>query len=324
MGFTLLAGVLAGTVLVAAIGLAARTSRGRTLIRALGKLAYRTVVGPARVNEDPVKAWKGTPGGSRGRLRIMHVGDCSVRTMATSHDFEGPIGYPKALAERLSEDGLGVEFGHFFAITYEYLPDIEKLEKVTKLSGAPDLILIQSGTTYQRRVILNSTPRVNQLRLDVGRRLGRAIFFTHRFLLRPLVRRFGKHMTPYNGTGLLDDFIDRAEATWPDAKILVMAPFPNSWVYPTSGEIAAQVVTDVRAMAKRRGLPFLHFDELLGRDDGLRCSNGYNLKEPGSKMVGEELAGWVLDRFPEPAATPHEADAHRRRHTHRRSVRTTF
>ena len=271
-----------------------------------------------------MRAWKGTPSGPRGGLRIMHVGDCSLRTMETSHDFEGPIGYPAALGERLAEHGLGVEFGHYFAITYEYLPDIEKLQKVTKLSGAPDLILIHSGTTYQRRVILKSTPRVNQLRLDVGRRLGRSIFFTHRFLLRPLVRRFGKHMNPYNGTGLLDDFIDRAQAAWPQAKVLVIAPFPNSWVYPTSGEIADRVVADVRAMAERRELPFLHFDKLLGRDDSLRCSNGYNLKAPGSKMVGDELAEWVLGQFPKPAATPHESDAHRRRHSHRSAVRTTF
>ena len=123
---------------------------------------------------------------------------------------------------------------------YEYLPEIEKLEKVTKLSGAPDLILIHSGTTYQRRVILNSTRRVNQLRLDVGRRLGRAIFFTHPFFVRPLVRRFGKRWNPYNGTGLLDDFIDRAEAAWPKAKILVIAPFPNSSGLPHQRrEIAA-------------------------------------------------------------------------------------
>jgi hypothetical protein len=308
--------------LVLSIGLAARTGRGRTLIRALGKRAYRTVVGPAREGDDPVRAWKGTPSGERGRLRVMHVGDCSVRAMETSHDFAAPIGYPKAFGERLSEQGLGVEFGHYFAITYEYLPDIEKLEKVTKLSGAPDLILIHSGTTYQRRVILNSTRRINQLRLDVGRRCGRAIFFTHRFFVRPLVRRFGKHWNPYNGTGLLGDFIDRAEAAWPEAKIVVIAPFPNSWVYRTSGEIAAEVVADARALADRRGLPFLHFDELLGRDDSLRCANGYNLKWQASKMVGDELAEWVLGQFPERAATPHESDAHRRRHTQRRSVRS--
>ena len=253
----------------------------------------------------------------------MHVGDCSLRAMETSHDFGAPMGYPKALGERLAEHDLGVEFGHYFAITYEYLPEIEKLEKVTKLSGAPDLILIHSGTTYQRRVILNSTRRVNQLRLDVGRRLGRAIFFTHPFFVRPLVRRFGKHWNPYNGTGLLDDFIDRAEAAWPKAKILVIAPFPNSWVYPTSGEIAAQVVVDARDMAQRRGLPFLHFDKLLGRDDRLRCANGFNLKWHASKMVGDELGEWVLGQFPERATATHESDAHRRRHTHRRGVRTT-
>ena len=271
-----------------------------------------------------MKAWKGTPSGSRGRLRIMHVGDCSLRTMETSHDFEGPIGYPKALGERLAEHGLGVEFGHYFAITYEYLPDIEKLEKVTKLSGAPDLILIHSGTTYQRRVILNSTPRVNQLRLDVGRRLGRAIFFTHRFLLRPLVRRFGKHMTPYNGTGLLDDFIDRAEATWPDAKILVIAPFPNSWVYPTSGEIAAQVVADVRAMANDAACPSSTSTSCSAGTTASAARTATTSRRPARRWSATSSPGWVLDQFPEPAATPHESDAHRRRHTHRRGVRTTF
>ena len=84
------------------------------------------------------------------------------------------------------------------------------------------------------------------------------------------------------------------------------------------------MVADVRGMAERRELPFLHFDKLLGRDDSLRCSNGYNLKAPGSKMVGDELAEWVLGQFTKPAATPHESDAHRRRHGHRSAVRTTF
>ena len=76
-------------------------------------------------------------------------------------------------------------------------------------------------------------------------------------------------------------------------------------------------------MAQRRGLPFLHFDKLLGRDDRLRCANGFNLKWHASKMVGDELGDRVLGQFPERATATHEADTHRRRHTHRRGVRTT-
>lgn len=325
MGDALLTGVVLGTVLVLAMGIATLLLTRRALVRALGKRAYRAVLGPP-VTEDPLRAWKGSAAGGRNPLRVMHVGDCSIRAMDTSHDFFAPPGYPKALGERLEENGVGMEFGHYFAITYEYLPNIEKLSKVTKLSGAPDVILIHTGATYQRRVILKSTTRVNQLRLEVGRRLGRHIFTTHRFLVRPLVRRFGKHWSPYSGTDLLDDFIDRVEAAWPLAKVVLIAPFPNSWVYPTSHVIATQVVADARALAERRQLPFHHFDEPLGRDDSIRCANGYNLTSRGSKLVGDELAKWVLAEVVEthkPAIRSHEADAHRRQHGQRQSIRTT-
>jgi hypothetical protein len=278
-----------------------RVTFGTRIVRTLAKRVYRLAMGPA-VTEDPVRAWKGTAREDLPLLRVMHIGDCSIRAMETGHDFSAPVGYPKVMAKRLLHEGVGVEFGHYFAITYEYLPEIDRLAKVTKLTGAPDLILVHTGATYQRRVILDSTPRVNQMRLEVGRRLGRAVFPLHRLFVRPLVRLFGRHWNPYNGTELLDEFIDKIEGTWPHATVVLIAPFPNSWIYPTSGPIIDQVVEDGQALADRRDLPFIHF-ESLGDDDSLRNCNGYNLNARGAEIVGEELAQRILAELaPAPVA----------------------
>jgi hypothetical protein len=275
------------------------TLRTRT-VRGTAKRVYRLIMGPA-VTEDPVRKWRGTARDDMPLLRIMHVGDCSIRAMETSHDFQAPVGYPKVAAERLLDDGIGIEFGHYFSITYEYLPEIERLTRVTKLSGTPDLVIVHTGATYQRRVIVNSTPRVNQLRLEVGRRLGRRIFTLHRALVRPFVRLFGRHWNPYNGTDLLEQFLDRVEEAWPQATVVLIAPFPNSWIYPTSGPIIDRVVADGRALADRRGLPFIHFEQDLGHDE-LYCANGYNLNSRGSEIVGEELAEWILAELAQASA----------------------
>jgi hypothetical protein len=269
------------------------------MLRGLAKRGYRAVMGTA-VTEDPVRAWKGTAGGDLPRLRVMHVGDCSIRAMENSHDPKAPIGYPKVMAERLLDAGVGTEFAHYFAITYEYLPDIEQLEKVTKMSGAPDVILVHTAATYTRRVILNSTHRVNQLRVETGRRLGRAIRLPYRMLLKPLVRLFGRHWNPYDGTELLEQFLDRVQARWPNATVVMVPPLPFGWTYPTSWAILDRVMEDCRAVAERRGLPFVHFTT-LGDDKRLRCANGYNLNMRGSEIVGEELARWILAEQARPA-----------------------
>jgi hypothetical protein len=325
VGDALLTGVIVGAVLAFAIGVAMLLLTRRALVRALGKRAYRAVMGPP-VTEDPLRAWKGTAAGGRNPLRVMHVGDCTVRAMDTSHDYDAPVGYPKAMAEGLLEAGVAMEFSHYFAITYEYLPEIERLEKITKLSGAPDLIIVHTGITYQRRLVLKSTQRVNQVRLDAGRRLGRHIFTAHPLLVRPLVRLFGRHWAPYSGTDLLDGFIDELERRWPEARLVLMPPFPTSWTYPTSREIWERVLADGRALAERRGLPFMEFDELLAGHEDIYCVNGFNLNTPGSQLVGDELAKWVLAEVVEthkPAIRSHESDAHRRQHGRRQSIPTS-
>jgi hypothetical protein len=270
------------------------------MFRGLAKRGYRAVMGPA-VSEDPVRAFRGTLRDDLPLLRVMHVGDCSLRAMEYSHDTAAPIGYPKVMAERLLDEGVSTEFAHYFAITYEYLPDIERLKKVTKMSGAPDFVLVHTATTYQRRVILNSTPRVNQLRIETGRRFGRLIGLPYRLVMKPLVRLFGRHWNDYNGTGLLEQFIDSVEREWPNATVVLMPPFPFHWTYPTSWPIVDRVMDDYRAVAERRGLPCLQFTT-LGDDGKLRGVNGYNLNMRGSEIVGEELARWLVAEMAKPVA----------------------
>jgi hypothetical protein len=272
------------------------------MLRGLAKRGYRAVMGPA-VTEDPVRAFRGIAREDLPLLRVMHVGDCSIRAMETTHDFKAPIGYPKVMAERLLDQGIGTEFAHYFAITYEQFPDIERLVKVTKMGGAPDVVLIHTGATYQRRVILNSTPRVNQLRVEVGRRFGRHIRLPHRLFLKPFVRLFGRHWNDYNGPEELERFAREVERTWPNATVVLVPPFPFSWTWPTSWRILDRIMDDYRATAHNLELPLLHFTT-LGDDDSLRCANGYNLTSRGSEIVGEELARWIVAELAKPKAEP--------------------
>jgi hypothetical protein len=270
------------------------------MFKGLAKRGYRAVMGPA-VTEDPVRAWNGTARDDLPLLRVMHVGDCSIRAMEHTHDFKAPIGYPKVMAEQLLAAGVGTEFAHYFAVTYEPLPDIERLLKVTKMSGAPDVVLVHTGATYQRRVILNSTERTNQLRVEAGRRFGRHIRLPYRLVLKPLVRLFGRHWNDYNGPELLDQFVERVQREWPSATVFLMPPLPFAWTWPTSWPIVDRIVDDCRGVAERRGVPFLQFTT-LGNDERLRCANGYNLNARGSQIVGEELANWILAERAKPAA----------------------
>jgi hypothetical protein len=220
------------------------------------------------------------------------------------------------MAEHLLDEQIGMEFGHYFAITYEELPEIDRLKAVAKLSGDPDVILVHTGANYQRRLIVRSTVRVNQLRLEVGRRLGRHIFFAHRFVMRPLVRLFGRHHVVYDGTGAIERFLDRLHAAWPKATIMLISPFPLELPYPTSLAIHDGVRADLREMAGRRGMPCFEFDELIAGDE-FHGANGYNLNKRGSELVGSQMARWILDEVVAGAgsSSPRRTDdAHWRRH----------
>jgi hypothetical protein len=64
-------------------------------------------------------------------------------------------------------------------------------------------------------------------------------------------------------------------------------------------EREARVLADIRALAAEKGVELLAMGDLVPADTpGLRCANGYNLNEEGSRRVGDRLADWILDGAP--------------------------
>jgi hypothetical protein len=275
--------------------------RIRTLARGMAKRLYRAVVGPGVVL-DPVREWRGTGDPDLPLLRVLHVGDCGIRRMETSHDPQAPLGFPAVAADRLLEQGVGMEFSHYFAINYAALPSMERLERVSKLSGDPDVILVQLGATHGRRVVVPDVPRVMQFRYDVARRAGRLVFPWYR-VLRPWVRVFGHHNSTYPGAERLEQFLTAVQERWPSAEVALLVTFPRSAIYPTAVPIMARVEQDARDTGERTGVTVLEFADVLGKDRKLRCAPGYNLNGRGSELVGEKLAAWLLDQSAERGLT---------------------
>jgi hypothetical protein len=247
------------------------------------------------VDLDPVRDWRGTGDPDLPLLRVLHVGDCGIRSMETSHDPKAPLGFPAVAADRLLEHGIGMELFHYFAINYDTLPSIDRLERISKLSGDPDVILVQLGATYGRRVVVPDVRRTMQFRYEVSRRAGRLVFPWYK-ILRPFVRVFGHHNSEYLGPEKLERHLNALQQRWPDAEVALLVTFPRAYIYPTAVPIMARVEEDARATGERCGVTVLEFADVLGKDPKLRCVAGYNLNSAGSEVVGEKLAGWLLEQ----------------------------
>jgi hypothetical protein len=230
-------------------------------------------------------------------LRMLHVGDCSLRMMEASHDFCAPLGYPRVAAEALLEDGIGMEFSHYFAVLFQHLPDIALLRRRMKLTGDPDVIVVQLGASYARRIVLPDVPSIMRLRCDIGRRLGPHVFTAYR-PLRPAVRVFGRHVTEYPGIEPFEHFLMAIQEEWPAARVAVMQPFLGVHPYPTQHPIRARTAAHVHAAAEHCGVAELDFTEMLGTDPSLRGANAHNLNARGSELIGRELAKWMLAAEP--------------------------
>jgi GDSL-like Lipase/Acylhydrolase family len=272
-----------------------RPGAARALAHAASRRVYRAAFGP--VGDDPARQWRSITPDGMPTLRLLYVGDCGFRDMEQAHDLRAPIGFPKTVAETLVDNGIGLEFAYYFAVLFEHLPDMELLERRNRLTGDPDVIAIQLGASYARRVIIPDTQRMQQLRDDVKRRLGRAVWPGYK-LLRPWVRAFGHFQTSYHGPGALERFLHQVRAAYPDAEVVLMPPFPRSFTYPEARPVVEQVDADVREVARRCGTPLVDFDDVLGGDPALRCVAGYNLNARGSQLVGEKLADWLLEHAP--------------------------
>jgi hypothetical protein len=221
-------------------------------------------------------------------LRHLHIGDCNFRRMDLAHDTQAAPGYPLVAAQALEREGVGVEFAHYFAVNFDYLPDREDLREHVKLSGAPDVITVQMGASYSRWIVLPDTNRTMQLRVELGRRVGRGAGLGYS-LLRPLVRLFGRPAARYDGTEAFERFLGMLAEMWPDATILVVLPYPRCTRIPRQRAIEAQVDADLRTLANRIAVAVLDSPALLGRDPALRGASAYHINGLGSDVLGEEL-----------------------------------
>ncbi len=247
-----------------------------------------------------MRAWRATAIEGRPALNVLHVGDCGVRRMDYGHDLLGSPGYPQGAARLLLRFGIRLAFLHYFCVNFEELPEFDVLQSFNHLEFIPDIMLIQIGSAYTRRVILPDTARVHQLRDELGRRAGRSVFAFYR-LIRPLVTLIGRHSTPYLGPGRLERFIADARRAWPTTRVVLVLPFRRSPGYASGEAIAARVEADLRALARLPGVSVFDANPVLGRDPTLRCATGYNLNGRGSELVGDELGRWLHEQIATPA-----------------------
>ena len=264
-------------------------------MRARGWLrpAYHRVLGP--LPADPTRGWPATAVAGEPALRVAYYGDCSFRAMDRSHGVHNPVGWPQVLAARLLEQGERMEFSTVIMNEFDHLPGREDLDRYLRLSGLPDVVLVQLGALYTRRTVLPDTPALLRLRQDIGRRLGRHVFTGYR-LLRPGVRVFGRQVVPYGGAAGLERLLLAVRDAWPEAVVAMITPPPRYPALRVQREIEARVVADARAACRRAGVECLDVTAVLGSAARLRCANGYNPSTAGAQLVGESLTDWLLTR----------------------------
>jgi len=268
----------------------------RSRVRASARPIYHRVIGP--MPPDPTRGWRGNAAPGEPAMQIAYYGDCAFRAMDRSHGLDTPVGWPASLAERLRERGRGLEWSTVFMPDYEHLPTGAELTRYVRLSDDPQAVVVHTGGAYGRRVILPDIPRTMRFRNDVGRRLGRHVFTGYR-VVRPVVRLAVRPVVPYNGAEALERFLVDARNTWPQAAILVLAPLRRLIARAEQRRLEVRLIVDSRMAADGAGVDFMDLSDVLRGPGGqLRCANGYNLNEAGSRLVAELLFDWLEERAP--------------------------
>jgi hypothetical protein len=239
---------------------------------------------------DPARGWRGAVNDPGAARRMAVFGDCSWRAMEAAHGTHTPPGYPRAMAERLAQDGPGLQVGFGIYGWYELLPQTaEELVRHLKLDGPPDLVVVQLGAIYGLRRVLPDNNRLDRLRGAVARALGPLAIHVSR-ITRPVGQRLGSSASEYHGPARLESFLALARATWPEARIVLMAPFPRRIASPQVRAIGARIHREQAAAAAGAGVDFLDCGPALqaaqARTNG---ANGYNLNSAGSEIVAGEL-----------------------------------
>ena len=272
-----------------AAGWRARSWRmdARAQVRRWLRPVYHRVLGPLPV--DPTRRWPGSATGDDAALRLAFYGDCSMRAMDRSHGVHNTMGWPRVLAERTP-----LEFSAVFTTLFEWMPGRDDLARHLRLSGDPDVVLVQLGAAYARRTVLPDTSRFLRVREDIGRRLGDRVFAGYR-VVRPVTRVLGRERVPYPGPAGLERFLAAVREALAGRPPRCDPAVPTGCTArPSQRAIEARVWDDIRAVCARAGVECLDVSDAAGHDPRLRCANGYNLSAAGAELVGARLAERVI------------------------------
>ena len=243
---------------------------------------------------DPSRGWRGiVPDGVTPR-RLAVYGDCSWRAMEAAHGTHTPPGYPLLMAQQLAAQGGGLEVGFGIFGWYEALPLTEAaLTEHLKLTGAPDLVIVQLGAIYGLRRVISDNNRLDTVRAAVARALGPLAIPVSR-VIRPFGQRLGTPAREYPGTSRLESFLVLARETWPAERVVVMAPWPRHIASPKVRAMEQRVHDEQVAAAQTAGVEFVDLAPvLLACPERTTGANGYNLNATGSRLVAGELLALV-------------------------------
>jgi hypothetical protein len=223
-------------------------------------------------------------------VRVAHFGDCGWREMAHSHGVHTGPGYPLVMAEVLAEDGVGMEFSSWVVHELEWLPRYEDLDVHLRLTGDPDVVLVQLGAMHTRLIVLPDSPEMLRLRARIGRAFGRHVFAAHR-PIPWVLGAFGRFSHPYEGPAPIVPFLRAVRDRWPQARIVVVLPWLRMIAVERQRAVLARVRADWREAAEATAVEWLDVEEDAHPD---RCVNGYNLGPEASRRVGRRLARELL------------------------------
>lgn len=225
---------------------------------------------------------------------IFRVGTCEDRVMP-DHHHNGPIGYTRYMIEVLAEQGIRTGYQNLWAWFFDNLPQTEKqlLKRRRMNRPAPDLVLMQLGPIYTGKHVLGGHRRIIGMRENFSKRMGKLIFPIWRVVAKAL-RIWGQPTLPYPGSEQLDTFIDLVLTTWPNTVVAIYEPMNPSLEGGLDRQKWEHLCVELKAAAERHGDRCRFIDRPdLGTDMRLRISNGYNLNEAGSRIIGRHLAEWI-------------------------------
>lgn len=238
--------------------------------------------------------WTLAPPDDRPSIDVLRLGACEWQEMNGCHTVTAPAGYPRYMAEELSRHGVGFGFQNIFVWNLEDFPSEHTLLKRRRRTGdrPPDVILLQVGGWVAMRHFFGFGHRIVALRENFSRWVGPAIWPIH-WVIVQLLRRFGRGM-PEQSTRPLEEFVLLLRTLWPQSRIVIMEPWRDGLEGAFDEARLERVSATLRDTARRLECGWLHAPD-FGPGRRLRCSNGFNLNEAGSRFAGARYADWLLD-----------------------------